>query len=212
MNLGASHPPLPRCTTYSPHDRPPTTGASPSVNLQFPFLAPAASTPFATKYTLEPSSLAVTNPRTAAPLASSGLLSAVRSLNIPRFHIILIQIRHIVRRTRIRIICQLRLTYKKHPRTIHTRVTKIRWLRTMRIRFRHAGTHVTWFHRFTLHITISPLRRRHLNRTSIPHHQQSSTPLAGFSRTYNCANFFDPFPAREENARPVTRDRMPVSP
>ena len=212
MNLGASHPPTPRCTTYKPHDRPPTTGASSSVTLQFPCFAPAPSTPFATKYTYEPSSLAVTKPSTAAPLRIFRVAVHRQIAQYPSFHIIFIQIRGIIRRTRICIIRQLCRTHKKHSRTINARISKVRRLRTMRIWFRHTRTHIPRFQRFTLHITISPLRRRHLNRTRIPHHQTTFHPTHRILPHIQLTNQFRPFPTREKDTRPITRDRVPRIP
>ena len=130
----------------------------------------------------------------------------------PSFYIIFIQIRGIIRRTRICIIRQLCRTHKKHSRTINARISVVRRLRTMRIWFRHTRTHIPRFQRFTLHITISPLRRRHLNRTRIPHHPTTFHPTHRILPHIQLTNQFRPFPTREKDTRPITRDRMPRIP
>ena len=127
----------------------------------------------------------------------------------PRFHIVLIQIRRIIRPARIRIIRQLRLTHKKHPRTIRTRIPVVRRLRTMRIRFRHTRTHIPGLQRFTLHITISPLRRRHLNRTRIPYYSTTFHPTHRILPHIQLSNQFRTFPTSEKDTRPITRNCMP---
>ena len=99
----------------------------------FPSLAPAASTPLATKYTYEPSSPAVTKPSTAAPPGSSPapFPTTDKSVNTPVSRSYSYKFRRIIFRASIRIISKLRPASKENPRTIHTCITIKRRPRTM---------------------------------------------------------------------------------